>query len=847
MVSLQRRAEFANRIELIILDIDEGKGLDMRELHEKLYEKDLNHWIYTTVSHTVESPKFRVIIEANGLMTPDLYNQCIIGVSVILKLVIGPPGSGSHVDSTSRDVVHAMFLPTLFKSNPDMFEQVYYTDGHAFSPKDIEWEAVETIIQRLSTSDKSNISYSQPPMEGLTRETINAVLKQIGHMAVEYEDWLKVGMAIHHQFGGSDEGHEIWDHWSRSYGEEKYDKTALIGKWQSFTGARAVNLRAITFRSCFSWAIQEDWKPTVSREDLTPIFQEIQSLRQDAESAGTPEEIRIAIDGLAEKVRYTPMLAEHREEIVIEIAHLSKQHALPYTKGHIRTKFAYANVLSLSRAQAPFWCKDHIYVSAWNNIYLPQKQLPLREDAYNNTFNTTVRESMTYDPAANLKTTKVKPTPWERSIDWYKIPKVDDVRFEPGREMIFRNENGVFFNSYIKKKISMKPRETWTEQETKFIETLRDHFVWMYAPHHVRTILTFIAICIFEPRTKIRWAIFLHSDAQGIGKSLFYEIAKTFMGNNLISVVKSRQIADTSSRWKQEKKLVVVEEARLREADMEDLKDDISNDRMQIRTMFHDSVEVSNFLNFMFISNNLDGIKIQSDKDRRYYVASSPISNRSDMYKRLRTIGVSEKEVLAEMERNQEFGRGDEDIPEEEQVSISAFSKYMFTPYFGGIKKYEEAICGWMKEVYDTNKAGFDVNSPKLTDEFKRIARASGGEIDDILEDVIGDEVDKAHVNHDFIVVGKLWDIVCGENPTYERYTIPQYVRRRSHIATASSLRNLLVKRYRYFDILSFVYDRERYRVLSADSNFFRNKDEKQLREAVRERIIRQKELEKTT
>ena len=846
MVSLQRRSEFANRIELIILDIDNGKGISLPEIHEKLAEKNLNHWLYTTISHTEKSPKYRVIVEANGLMTPDLYNQCIVAVTHILGLTIGPPSSNSNVDSTSRDVVHAMFLPAKFRSNPQHFEEIKFAEGRPFNPSDINWEAVENIIERVSArkiDGTASIGYSQPPMEGLSKDTVNSILNQIRHMAIDYDEWLKVGMAIHHQYRGNEEGFQTWDYWSRTNGEDKYDKIGVQKAWESFNGHRPVNQRAITFRSCFSWAMQEDWKPVVSRDDLTPLFIDIQDLREDQK---TPEEIRIGIDNIADRIRYTPMLPEHREELIMEAMAIIKKFQLPFTKGHISKKFAFANVLSLSRVQAPSWCKQHAYITSGNEILVSEKGIFLKEDAYNNTYNSVIRDSMTYDPEMNTKSTRVKPSPWERALDWYHIPKVDDFRFDPSKPSMFREGESSYYNTFKRKVIACKPRENWTVEDKNYVDFLINHLSWMFEPHHIKTFLSYIAVTAFQPATKIRWAIFMHSDSQGIGKSLFFHIARLLMGENMISTVKSRQISDLSSKWKENKKLVIVEEAALDAKEMEYLKDDISNDRLIVRTMYRDSVELPNYVNFIFISNTLDGIKLKSSKDRRFYVASSKVHDRGDLYKYLRTFKeVTEQDVLDEMERNKEFGRSDDMISEEKQLTVAASTRVIFKPLFNGLETHKDAVCGWMREVYEKNRESFDPSSPKLTDEFHDLVDLSEDPLAISLRDIIDEEAELNYVNNDFVVTQNLHSILFNENPLYLSYRLPDWYIRKTGIGTVQSIRTVLMRELKYKDVGTFIMsdkgEKKRIRVLTKNISVFRNMNESERNKYVLDRIRHRK------
>ena len=54
---------------------------------------------------------------------------------------------------------------------------------------------------------------------------------------MHHDDWIKVGMALHHNFGSSDEGLEIFDYWS-SKGRSYPGRTELEQKWRSFKHLR---------------------------------------------------------------------------------------------------------------------------------------------------------------------------------------------------------------------------------------------------------------------------------------------------------------------------------------------------------------------------------------------------------------------------------------------------------------------------------------------------------------------------------------------------------------------------------------------------------------------------------
>lgn len=65
------------------------------------------------------------------------------------------------------------------------------------------------------------------------------------------QDWIKVGLAMHHQTGGGEEGFEMWDSWSR--GSNKYPgEDACRREWMTF--GRNACRRPVTFASIIQMA-----------------------------------------------------------------------------------------------------------------------------------------------------------------------------------------------------------------------------------------------------------------------------------------------------------------------------------------------------------------------------------------------------------------------------------------------------------------------------------------------------------------------------------------------------------------------------------------------------------------
>ena len=66
--------------------------------------------------------------------------------------------------------------------------------------------------------------------------------------------WLPIGMALHHETGGSEEGFRVWDRWSQKGG--KYDPDDQRRVWESF---RFTSGKPQTIRTLYHLAKQHEW------------------------------------------------------------------------------------------------------------------------------------------------------------------------------------------------------------------------------------------------------------------------------------------------------------------------------------------------------------------------------------------------------------------------------------------------------------------------------------------------------------------------------------------------------------------------------------------------------------
>jgi P4 family phage/plasmid primase-like protien len=165
---------------------------------------------------------------------------------------VSPSGTGvkifTRADLQAAHVDHSIGLEVYPKSR-------YFTiTGHKIAgdvptePQDLTAHVPARTINRAGGDDFANYV---PPVEGWDLARVDSeLLSQLDPMC-GYSDWLGVGMALHHQFGGDVEALEAWDAWSCDHGNNtKYTATGINSchtKWKGFKGG-GTTLRSLIFK-----------------------------------------------------------------------------------------------------------------------------------------------------------------------------------------------------------------------------------------------------------------------------------------------------------------------------------------------------------------------------------------------------------------------------------------------------------------------------------------------------------------------------------------------------------------------------------------------------------------------
>lgn len=100
--------------------------------------------------------------------------------------------------------------------------------------------------------DPDDFMAGREPRLGLTpermAELVNSLDPNMGR-----DEWIRVGMALHHECDGDDTGFELWDEWS-SDGYTYVSTEAMRAQWDSFERRKGSNRRQVTMASVMKMA-----------------------------------------------------------------------------------------------------------------------------------------------------------------------------------------------------------------------------------------------------------------------------------------------------------------------------------------------------------------------------------------------------------------------------------------------------------------------------------------------------------------------------------------------------------------------------------------------------------------
>ena len=215
---------------LLVIDIDSYDG-NIDELVFDLSMCPFAFVAYSTWRHTPETPRVRVIAELSRPVTPDEYRVLAKAACESLAVPV------AAIDPCSWTPNQPMFAP----QHPEGGSFWTMTGkGNAYPvPAFIATPKVDDI-------DDLSLMVAAQPLD-MTDVEVDAYLAAYPATGLDYDAWLKCGMALYHQHEGSKAGFSRWVNWSKLDGD-RFDDGEMPSKWKSFGGsAKPVTMASIIY------------------------------------------------------------------------------------------------------------------------------------------------------------------------------------------------------------------------------------------------------------------------------------------------------------------------------------------------------------------------------------------------------------------------------------------------------------------------------------------------------------------------------------------------------------------------------------------------------------------------
>ena len=220
----------------------DGGEVSLEDARARLEAAGLYALLYSTPSHTPEHPRWRVLCPSSGPLKPEDRDALCARVNGAL---------GGILARESFTLSQAYFFGGIDGRPPP---ETFIIDGEFVDlVAHLDTVASGRTADALQLEEDDDDWWKPEPDWPRIKEAlacIPAVLE-----GGSYHMWTDVGMALHHESGGSDDGFNTWTSWAEAH--PKFNAKEHRSKWRSFRGGHG---KQVTIATLFHLAKQHGWE-----------------------------------------------------------------------------------------------------------------------------------------------------------------------------------------------------------------------------------------------------------------------------------------------------------------------------------------------------------------------------------------------------------------------------------------------------------------------------------------------------------------------------------------------------------------------------------------------------------
>lgn len=415
-----------------------------------------------------------------------------------------------------------------------------------------------------------------------------------------YDEWVKVGMALHNW--DPIRGLELWEHWSKS--GKNYESNVTNRKWDSFSTNDGITLGTLYY---MSKTAKFNKKNKAIEIYITKIKN---ATKSDLEISIIPSIKKEDFNHINKEVLVKVIQDRFKELDGVKIP-IGKIRDLVSTRGE------YEN-------ETPEWCFDWVFVDS-HNRYIDLKSMTMcRVESFNikNTKYVPLGENGTKQTAAKYV-----------AENGY-IQAVDSVAYLPQEQNLITELDGSTILNIFNPKTVPKKANSYTDAGLEAIEKIKTHIeIIIGNKEYEQIFLEWIAYQIQHTGKKLLWAPVIQG-TYGAGKSFFAELLRACLGQSNVGTISPTQISSQFNAWATNKVVNILEEIRVIGKNRHDilnaLKPLITDPIIQVNDKNVSQFTTYNTANYICFTNYKDAIPIDLD-DRRWWIIFSKLQSKADI------------------------------------------------------------------------------------------------------------------------------------------------------------------------------------------------------------------------
>lgn len=459
-----------------------------------------------------------------------------------------------------------------------------------------EWQTEQVVTNEPTGNDAFD---RVKPVLNLDDASIRAAVMVLDP-DMEHDEWVKVGMALFHQYEGGTEGLNLWDEWS-SQGA-KYDAELVDIKWRSFKEVGAK--RTTTFASVLKLAKEKAPEQQLSWEDKL---------------AGCSDEH--SVSELAKKIKTDLALNDvGRAKLAGLVQKKLKDFGVSMAIKDVRKMVAVKRAVKASGAD---WTTGYVWCQFEDCFIHVETNEAISKQSFNARHNRDVGPEYA-DDFGN------KPPASVVALDEIKIPVVGRRMYLPTAAQFFHLNGLNYLNAYRPSTVP-EASTTWSPA----IDCVKGHITLLLGEENTNLFIQWLAHNVQKPGVKIRWSPMVKG-IEGDGKTVLAEMMARVMGEPNVKMISPKVLLTDFNGYAEGACLGVLEELKLAGHSRHDaanaLKPNITNDNIPIHRKGVDEYNVVNTMNYLAFTNWADALPL-TDADRRWWVLFSRFQHKDELKK----------------------------------------------------------------------------------------------------------------------------------------------------------------------------------------------------------------------